>query len=704
MIRRSRVQKPAVGMQLFPFLAVLICAMGALIVVLVLVVKHARVSAETIAEQKVQEQLQGPEPEHSPEATAPGEHSVLAVEDLEWRQQVLAQQRQELTQRLGEQRLELSHLEEHIRRLERQWTQMQTQVSDLQRVARGGGGKQSVAQTDLAQLKSAIEKARQLLEETREQVAKRKPAYAIIPYRGQNGTERRPIYIECRASGIVIQPEGIALTPEDLAGPLGPGNPLDATLRAIREHWVRVEGSARGSEPYPLLIVRPDGAVAYAVARAAMSSWEDEFGYELVGEDMELAFPPSDPALKQTLAVSIQTARERQALLVAAMPRRFERGGAGGRFAVPDTGDDELGGGLFGGSGTSGGTGSGRGRGSGGGVGGGVGTADGGRGGNGQTGVSSLLRDSDTRNPGSLAGGDMRPSGRRNGAAGAGPAVPDGPVAAGFAAPDNPATAGGPGAGTGGSCPPGGGNAPSGDEPGSAVAAGTGGGAPGRGSGLASPGGVLYNPGRGASSNSSGSSGGLLDARSNSAAGSSAGSPRGGQSGSGPLPGTVGRSTGAGGRREMVDEDEDDSGARSGPSRSGFAYPGTTFAKGSGGGPSIKDSDGTGITRPILVDCYPDRLVILPDPGSDTKPLTIPLSGAMRQSLEPIAAALRKRMEGWGIAVVGGYWKPVLKIKVNQDADSRFEELRKLMEQNGIDVQRKEEPRRTARGGISLPS
>ena len=59
-MRRQRLHKPAVGMQLFPFLAVLICTMGALIVVLVLVVRHARGNAETIAEQRVQNRQEQP--------------------------------------------------------------------------------------------------------------------------------------------------------------------------------------------------------------------------------------------------------------------------------------------------------------------------------------------------------------------------------------------------------------------------------------------------------------------------------------------------------------------------------------------------------------------------------------------------------------------------------------------------------------------
>ena len=51
---RQRTRKPAVGIQLFPFLAVLICTMGALIVLLVLVVSQARVHADAIAENRVQ--------------------------------------------------------------------------------------------------------------------------------------------------------------------------------------------------------------------------------------------------------------------------------------------------------------------------------------------------------------------------------------------------------------------------------------------------------------------------------------------------------------------------------------------------------------------------------------------------------------------------------------------------------------------------
>ena len=44
-------------------------------------------------------------------------------------------------------------------------------------------------------------------------------------------------------------------------------------------------------EPYPLILVRPHGEIAYGVVREAIRSWGSEFGYELIENDWELRFP-----------------------------------------------------------------------------------------------------------------------------------------------------------------------------------------------------------------------------------------------------------------------------------------------------------------------------------------------------------------------------------------------------------------------------
>ncbi len=316
MRRPASRKKTVLGIALFPFLAVLICTMGALIVLLILVVHQARVQADTVLDQRRQQR--------SVQDPAQEEKLEQEIEDLQWQREVLQQQRSELTQKLADGRLELSHLEEHIRRLEEKWRRLQAEAAELNNVRRGQQQQESAIRAELAQLQAAITAQRQQLEQLREQYAQKRRSFAILPYQGPNGTHRRPIYIECSETGIVIQPEGIVFGPQDFNGPLGPGNPLDAALRAIREHWTRLEGDAAKGEPYPLLIVRPDGAVAYSMARAAMAGWDDEFGYELIDGETELAFPPSDPSLKKLLQGTIQTARQRQAILAAAMPSRFD--------------------------------------------------------------------------------------------------------------------------------------------------------------------------------------------------------------------------------------------------------------------------------------------------------------------------------------------------------------------------------------------
>ena len=127
----------------------------------------------------------------------------------------------------------------------------------------------------------------------------KKRSFAIVPYEGPNSTHRRPIYIECRDDAVVLQPEGIVLGVHDFEGPMGPSNPLAMALRAEREYLLSQKGfdPQRDGEPYPLLLVRPDGIVAYYAARAAMKSWGPEFGYEFIEADWKLAYQPPDAAI-----------------------------------------------------------------------------------------------------------------------------------------------------------------------------------------------------------------------------------------------------------------------------------------------------------------------------------------------------------------------------------------------------------------------
>ncbi len=316
-MRRRRLLRPTVSVALFPFLAVLICTMGALIVLLVLVVQQARAEASVAAESGSGE-----------------EEEVIASlrqqqSNHEWRREILQKQRGELAEKLADSRLQLAHLEDHIRRLEEKWAALQATAAELVDLQTESNQTRETASQQREQLQRQLAAARAELERVRGEAESRPRSFAIIPYLGPNGTQRRPIFIECTANGIILQPEGVVLTARDFDGPLGPGNPLDAALRATREHLARIGADELYGEPYPLLVVRPDGAIAYNVARLAMKAWDDEFGYELIDQEMKLAYPAVDPHLKQLLEATIQDARQRQLALAAAMPSQFGGDGLG---------------------------------------------------------------------------------------------------------------------------------------------------------------------------------------------------------------------------------------------------------------------------------------------------------------------------------------------------------------------------------------
>ncbi|MDG1991138.1 MAG: hypothetical protein P8J43_01605, partial [Pirellulales bacterium] len=292
-MRRSRTRE-GIAISLFPFLAVLLCTMGALLVLLVLFGHSIGQQDESVAiEQAMQmeAELQG------------------RVDNLSWRLEQLKGMRSKTNDELETLRLQLAGIEDNSRSLA-------AELKDLQKVRESLLAKKAVAVTttdELRQLEAELASARESLDEARQERDSNPPAYAVIPYEGSSGTHRRPLFIECSLDGVFLQPEGIRLNPGDFEGPAGPGNPLASGLRAAREYLARQSVSADdpGLRPYPLLLVRPSGVMAYYAARDAIASWGSDFGYQLIEEDWRLAFPEKDLALRDVELQAINEARER---------------------------------------------------------------------------------------------------------------------------------------------------------------------------------------------------------------------------------------------------------------------------------------------------------------------------------------------------------------------------------------------------------
>ncbi|MFM8435759.1 MAG: hypothetical protein ACKOBP_10545 [Planctomycetia bacterium] len=683
MSRRRPVDGPTIS--LFPFLAVLLCTMGALLVLLVLFSRSAKEGAAT-------------------ESGADIADLELVKESLGWRLEQLSGVRERTAADLAAARLQLAGVEEHTRELTDELEKLERTLAQ----AAAGGPRPSDA--DLAALEEKLKSARESLDKARAEKKSKPPAYAVVPYVGVNGTHRRPLYIECSLDGVFLQPEGVRLSPGDFEGPPGPGNPLACALRAAREHIARSPAASAdpAAQPYPLLLVRPSGVMAYYAAREAIQSWGSDFGYQLIDEDWELAFPPRDPALAEVEKRAIEEARQRLAWLaevrpvkVARPPQQYRaattRGGVvaeGGPSVLGDQSRFEWknqqaargtsGGTLAGGDALGTGGGSGSGNGAGGGIGSGYGGGDGS--GSGQAvgpgrplAAGTHATDADGEQAfgaGGTGGGDVILGNHAGGgSAGRGPG------------------AGGPAGGGATGAEPGqpGGNA--GD--GRAAAGGTGdryakGSKYGGGSGSDG----------GEESGASGGGGGSVSMSVPGAAGAgnstAAGTAPGGTAAAGGSPAAAasnGQASTAAGGPAMPGLMQQ--GARGG--QAGAGQPGQAGASSASASIAIAQARGKNwaslatqdrpipLTRPIQVECALNEFRLLDDRGRAVR-ARIPVDGDTAAAIDPLVKAIHARVAEWGLAGDRMYWKPLLVLSATPDGRSRRDDLERLLADSGLDT------------------
>jgi len=379
---------------LFPFLAVLVCAMGALI--FLLLVTTRRIRQQTLADMQVQEVVEEPaqeaitetpaepvatpviaatdelrdaptvavveEPEPSeppaviperdprddepllpllaadpvPEETGPSPEELRLAQIEEWerlrqlrdeelaqlqaewenRIRALTEQRDRLvrelraaesaiateTQRLESVRQTVASMDEQRSRISEQWDQIRQARSALLE--------------ERVRLSREIDDAERELRQMQARQAAAAQKFRIVPYDGQSGTTRRPIVIECRPDGLTFASEQITLTGEDLSGFPPSRNPLLAGANALYRYWSMKASLDRDEDkPYILLVVRPEGTIAYYVARKLLEPLEAAVGYELVGSDQQFEWPESDPAAEALCREAIEQLLDQRRVL-----------------------------------------------------------------------------------------------------------------------------------------------------------------------------------------------------------------------------------------------------------------------------------------------------------------------------------------------------------------------------------------------------
>ena len=499
-----------------------------------------------------------------------------------------------------------------------------------------------------------------------------KQTFSIVPYKGKQGENRRPLYIECSAKGLVFHPDRLAVDP--IAQPRRALDEIDR--RADEQNRSKAAmGLPAGARPYLMLLIRPDGIGAYYRFQALVRPYDIDFGYEFIDGDWVLDIP-AEPGQQIANAPTGNSGRPADTATAKANGVRLY-GGNGGSGNGLMTGSGRINGGtgpfpggIPGASGNGGGVGgnssgivgSGVGAGRTGMGGGGIRFGNGPNGAEGAFGVGAPgggSESSGTSGPGGLAGGTGGsglaggvPGGTGNGPGG----LAGGTGGSGLAGGAPGGTGNGPGGlagGTGGSglaggVPGGTGNGPggvAGGPGGSGLAGGvpdgTGNGPGGLtggtgGSGLAGgvPGGTGSGPG-GTATGSAGGPGG--NSSEGSGTGSGGGSPArlvlqmpnqgSSESGNGDGSGSDGGGSGAAGQAGL-----NGSGGTSGmgtPGASGTASSGATggsggSSNGASGGSSEGGSGGT-----------PGAGMVLGNPGGPLAPINGPPPLPDRRPLEP---------------------------------------------------------------------
>ncbi len=164
------------------------------------------------------------------------------------------------------------------------------------------------------QMLGQLAKIEQQLDEARKLANGSATKFQVVPFDGQTGTNYRPIIIECTGAGMRFVPEDVLLTQEDFDGFTLGKNPLLSGAKAISDYWTKVSVRSGGSEPEPyvLLIVRPSGSKYYA-ARQLLDALDRPFGYELVEENLPIEIPPRDPVAAELCRTAVEAVlRERE--------------------------------------------------------------------------------------------------------------------------------------------------------------------------------------------------------------------------------------------------------------------------------------------------------------------------------------------------------------------------------------------------------
>ena len=326
---------------LFPFLAVLLCAMGALI--FLLIVTTSRIRSEAIARAKeeahrplepvpaVIESIETEPPASMEVEIFPPAVAVIPIPEepdpaIELRAAIagLAKTLDERRRRSELQRRAVQAVQTRVRAVESEIKSTEQQRQRVRQRQDDDRKAEAAVQRAHAGVQFRLDRAAKQIKHVQLKHAQAVSKFAIVPFEGKTGTIRRPILIECTKRGLRFLPEDVLITEDHIRGFVAGYNPLLAGTAVLMQYWKNKTEESGQPEPYVLLVVRPGGAVAYYAARMMLGKLKQPTGYELLTTDQELALEPPDPRAQALLKQVLETMlAQREDLVDSVLKRRF---------------------------------------------------------------------------------------------------------------------------------------------------------------------------------------------------------------------------------------------------------------------------------------------------------------------------------------------------------------------------------------------
>lgn len=314
----------------FPFLAVLLCAMGSLILLLLVLDRRAKMVAQAKAKAALEE-FQSEQKKKRDD--------IIAARRAEWEKRKKALHEQLLCQHkkvMAElQRARMQQAQAKKRLTQRQdllarWRaavnyetttveHLQQQLDEQQKLLSQAKTASTAAYRQIMQWAKELEHLENTMGDLKSLRKQGRRTYSVVPYHGKNGDPRKPIYAECNSQGVVFHPDGKKLVGFDFSA--------DAMRLELQNRMEKAASTGTGKAPsfYLMLLVRPNGVDNYYTVQAALAGMSIDFGYELIDQDWVLDFSGKGKLLPSSLPVvaapSVPSGRP------GVVPKGFRSGG-----------------------------------------------------------------------------------------------------------------------------------------------------------------------------------------------------------------------------------------------------------------------------------------------------------------------------------------------------------------------------------------